>query len=129
MGAQYLPGHWLRNYRVGGTAAAALERLLETCRQQGTQVILVSVPVTLPHRQWYTPPIEASFQAYLNRLTRAYGCRCVDYRDRVPDAFFLDSHHLNDDGQLYFTRLLVHDLLAPLWQGKSGPGGQVVQLP
>lgn len=114
-----LPGRWLRRFEVGGTSVAALERLLQKCQKKGIRVVLVGVPVTSPHRGLYKPPIEEPFQAYLARVTRKFGCQFVDYRGRIPDTLFVDNHHLSPDGQLHFGRLLVHEVLAPLWRGHT----------
>jgi hypothetical protein len=110
---------WLRRFHRGGSRAHALERILARCRDMGTAVLLVQAPVTLAHRQAYTPEMNQEFLAYLEGLTRAYGFRFVDYRDRLPDNLFVDNHHLAREGGVYFSRLLTFEVLAPFWQERS----------
>jgi hypothetical protein len=111
------PYRWLGHFQIGGTATAALERMLERCREHGIRPILVGVPVTQPHRAAYTPPIEAAFQMYVHAIVQRFGCSFVDYRAQVPDAFFSDNHHLlPDEGGLYFSHRLACEVLAPAWR-------------
>jgi hypothetical protein len=124
-----LPGRWLRRFRVGGTATAALERLLRACRDEGIRVVLVGVPVSSPHRKLYVPAIDEPFLAYVQQVAAAHGCQFIDYRGRVPDTLFLDNHHLCPAGQAYFDRLLVHEVLTPLWRQRQGTDSQVSRLP
>jgi Protein of unknown function (DUF1574) len=111
---------WLRRFHVGGNRANALERILARCRDMGTEVLLVQAPVTLGHRQAYAPEINQEYLAYVQRLTRIYGCRFVDYRDRAPDNLFEDDHHLRSEGGVFFSRLLTFEVLAPFWQARLG---------
>jgi hypothetical protein len=113
---------WLTPYHAGGVSVAALERTLRLCRDNGIEPILVGVPVTRWHRQNYTPAIEAAYRGEMDRLARAYGCRFVDYRDRVPDGLFKDVHHLQLEGGVYFSRMLTRAVLAPAWQARHTGG-------
>jgi len=105
--------HWLRNYQVGGTAAACLERLVQRCEQQGIRVVLIAPPVTELHRQTYTPEINTAYLAYLRRFAEDHHCPLVDYRDRLPDKLFLDNHHLLAEGSECFSRILASEVLTP----------------
>lgn len=105
---------WLKNYSVGGGAGRALERLVQRCREEEVQVILVGVPVTEAHRALYTPEIDHAFLARLVDVSRRYHCRFVDYRGRIPDDYFLDNHHLHRSGGYYFSKLLAQETLAPV---------------
>ncbi|HEV8061751.1 MAG TPA: hypothetical protein VGP68_17875 [Gemmataceae bacterium] len=108
---------WLRNYRIRGSATSgALERVLRECREEGIEVVLLGIPVTAPHRTAYTPEIDREFFAYVQKLTQDYGCRFVNYRDRIPDSLFSDNHHLSPVGGVYFSRLLTFELLGPFCQ-------------
>ena len=110
---------WLRRYRVDGGAARALERLLARCHDAGIRVALVGVPVSSWVRELYTPEIERTFGAYIDRVSRRYGAEFVDYRAKVPDRFFRDHHHLNRRGSELFVRLLVAEVLAPRWSASA----------
>jgi hypothetical protein len=106
---------WRRfhNYRPGGTTAAALERLLRRCRENGIEVVLIGAANDSHFRRHYTPDRDAAYYAYIGRLTRTYGCRFVDYRDAVPDQLFNDVCHLSGDGGHYLTRKLTREVLSP----------------
>jgi hypothetical protein len=112
-------GRWLRDYRVGGGAARALERLLQRCRQRQIGVVLVGVPVSSSQRQVYTPEIDAAFLGYVRRLTSTYGCAFVDYRARLPDHCFCDSHHATPEGGVYFSSLLACEVLLDAFQHRE----------
>ena len=104
------------NYRIGGNNTAALERMLQSCRANGIKPILLAPPVTAPHRQVYTPAIEAAFGDYVHALCQHYGCTYVDFRAQVPDALFSDNHHLLPEaGGRYFSRRLTEEVLVPAW--------------
>jgi hypothetical protein len=102
---------WLRNYQVGGTAAACLEQLIQHCEQQGIRVVLIAPPVTKLHRRTYTPEINAAFLAYMRQLTDSHHCPFLDYRARLPDKLFLDNHHLLAEGSVRLCRLIADEVL------------------
>jgi hypothetical protein len=107
---------WLRNYRLAGLTSQALERVLARCRAERIAVLLVAPPVSGPHRSFYSAGVEEAFQRYIAALTRTYGCRFADYRNRVPDTCFFDHHHLGAQGSDYFSRLLAREVLIPTWR-------------
>ncbi|OAI47466.1 hypothetical protein AYO44_09550 [Planctomycetaceae bacterium SCGC AG-212-F19] len=111
-GASLVPD-WLRHYHVGGTAAAALTRLLQRCQANGSAVLLVCPPLTDAHQQAYSPAIEAAFQGHIRQLTAQFPCRFVDFRNRLPVGLFIDNHHLRPEGGERFSALLAHEVLAP----------------
>ena len=39
----------------------------------------------------------------------------VDYRDALPDRFFIDHHHAAPEGSILFSRKLAVEVLAPAW--------------
>ncbi len=57
----------LRDYRPGGNAAAALERLLCRCRDNGIEPILLSVPLSSAHRRRTPPPLRRHTRRTLRR--------------------------------------------------------------
>jgi hypothetical protein len=107
---------WLKDYRLGGAALRALDRIVNRCQEEGIEVILVGVPVSTPHRQLYTPAIEAEFLACMNQLTERPGCRFLDWRDRFPDELFVDNHHLFREGALAFSRQFASEVLVRHYQ-------------
>jgi hypothetical protein len=113
---------WLKDYRIGGGAAQALERLVHRCREHHIQVILVAAPVASAHRALYTPEIDAQFLDYMHRFAATHQCRFADYRASVPDEYFLDNHHVDPEGRKHFSRQLVEELLSPVWQAQHPAG-------
>jgi hypothetical protein len=111
-GASQVP-RWLRDFRVGGTSAAALDRLLQRCVAEGIEMILLAPPVTAAHRAAYTPAIDAEFHAYIRQVAARYHCRFVNCRERVPEGLFLDNHHLLPEGGQYFSELVAREVLVP----------------
>ncbi len=111
-----LVSDWLRDYQLGPVVTTALERLLARCRAERIDVLLVGVPVMAGHRAQYKPEIDAVYLGYVHSLIARYGCRFVDFRDRVPDYGFRDALHTNDTGSVYFSHLLGREVLIPLWR-------------
>ncbi len=107
---------WLRDYRLSSVTTAALDRLLQRCRAEGIDVLLVGVPVMKAHRELYTPEIDAIYLDYVRSLVARYGCRFVDFRDRLPDHAYGDALHYNQAGDEYFCRILAREVLIPLWR-------------
>jgi hypothetical protein len=101
----------LHDFRIGGPAAAALERMVAGCADVGARVLLVGVPVTSSFRTAFTPAINSSYREFLADICRRHGCRFTDCRACVPDGGFVDAHHLSADGARYFSRLLVREVL------------------
>jgi hypothetical protein len=107
---------WITPYHIDGVSPAALERVLARCREEGIGVILLGIPACSAHRAAFTPEINAEYGAYMDRLTRAYGCRFVDARDWVPDANYLDALHVRSEGggTRIFTDRFVREVLLKL---------------
>lgn len=107
---------WISPYHIDGVSPAALERILARCRDEGIGVILLGIPACTAHRQAFTPEINAEYAAYMDRVTREYGCQFVDARDWVPDANYLDALHVRseDGGARNFTDRFVREVLLKL---------------
>jgi hypothetical protein len=105
----------LRHYHFGGGNVRALERLLLLCREQGIEVLLLTPPTTGMYRGGYPPEVEADYHSHLAGLQKRFGCRFLDCRDWLEDNLFQDSHHLRNEGGLYFSCLFAHRVLIP-WQ-------------
>ena len=115
----FLVDRELRDYAPQGPARAALERSLERCRAAGVPVLLLGVPLPGPHREKYTPAIEASFRDYVAELRTRFDAPYVDCRDALPDALFADPNHAAPEGRERFTRYLAEAILAPRWNALS----------
>jgi len=81
--------------------------------------ILVGVPVAKPHFECYSAKINQEFLSYMSLLCQKYGCHFVDYRNRLPDDLFHDTHHLNPNGNIVFSQILVEDVLCEVWSQRS----------
>lgn len=110
---------WLRDYRIAGLNPRHLESMLKLLRTHKVTIILVGVPVSQPHYDCYTHDINQKFLDYMSYLSRTYGCRFVDYRNRVPDEFFRDTHHLTKNGGAFFSRMLQEEVLCEAWRQSS----------
>jgi hypothetical protein len=106
----------LQDYRVDGMAPRGLERLLDRCRRSGIPVVLVGVPVSSPYQRATTPEIDAAFLEYVGHLEQCYGCSYSDWRTRLADGYFIDGHHANPAGAVFFSRHLAAELLADRWR-------------
>jgi hypothetical protein len=107
---------WITPYHIDGVSPAALERFLGRCRAEGIGVVLLGIPACTAHREAFTPPIKAEYAAYLDRVTREYGCEFVDASDWVPDAMYVDALHVGSagGGAKLFTDRLVREVLVRL---------------
>jgi hypothetical protein len=112
----FLPALWLRDSRLSPAVTAALARLLDRGRAAGITVVLVGAPVTVGHRALYTPDIDAAYLAFIHGMVSTYGCRFVDFRDRIPDHGFRDVMHLNGVGSWCFSHTLAREVLIPVWR-------------
>jgi hypothetical protein len=106
-GGRFAGTSWLRSYRVERLNVDALSRTIARCRALGCEVVLITPPLSSPHRVNYTPVIEEAYQGVLG----ATGCRHIDCRDWMADDHFMDSHHLTADGGRAFTRRFVAEVL------------------
>lgn len=113
-GAKEVVRRWLHDYRIGGPAPAALERMLGRCRAEGIRVILLGIPLCSFHRDEMTPDIYATYSEYINGLVAEYGCRFVNCRDWVPDLMFGDTLHVRSEtGGMLFTDRFTREVLLP----------------
>jgi hypothetical protein len=106
----------LSGYVPRGPAREALERSLSRCGAAGVPVVLLGVPLAGPHRERYTPAIQATFAAYVEELKLKFGTTYRDCRDALPDALFTDHNHAASAGQQEFSRNLTDAILALRWR-------------
>ncbi|MFQ3592085.1 MAG: hypothetical protein SNJ82_02720 [Gemmataceae bacterium] len=108
-GGQHAYRSWLKNYRMQSINVVALHRLIAKARRLGAEVWLMTPPLSLAHRQHYTPEIESAYQA----LLAGTGCRHLDCRDWMEEEHFVDSHHLSLEAGRLFTRRWLREVLRP----------------
>jgi hypothetical protein len=109
-------GKETRDYHLQGVVTRRLERLLARCQSSGIAVLLVRVPVSSPQRRGITAEVNAAFLQYMKTLTALHGCCFTDCRDRIPDSYFRDGHHVYAEGGIYFSRRFAATELAPWWR-------------
>lgn len=112
---RHAPG--LQAFHVNGQADQALRALLQLCRREQIQAVLVLMPEGTVYWDWYAPATRAQVDAYMSLLGRTYAVPVVDARDWVPDEGFRDAHHLLPGGAAVFTERFGRKVFWPLLQG------------
>jgi hypothetical protein len=107
---------YLRHYQLTGATSAAFERTLAMLHARGCAVVLLQPPLSSVQRALFTVEMREAFDAFVQRLRRAYGCEFVDYSQRFADTSFVDSYHASNVGSLRFTELLANEVVAPAWR-------------
>ncbi len=115
---QYAPN--LQKLTVHESADRALRELLDLCRRQGTDVVLLLTPESGQFRGWYPPEAERLVRAYTDELRRECGVPVVDARSWMADGDFVDGHHLHPYAAVAFTERLGREVLEPLAGGQFG---------
>jgi hypothetical protein len=110
----------LQHYHVDAACDRATHDLLDLCRRERIQVVLMLTPEGSEFRGWYSPETHAHVQQYVAELSHQYGVPVVDAREWSADDDFQDSHHLLKKGAVQFTRRLGRDVLQPLVAGRLG---------
>jgi hypothetical protein len=104
----------IADWRMDPLLDGATRDLLMLCRERGIRVALVLFPETTEFRSWYGPGVEDQIQDYLARLRFECGIPIHDARDWMPDACFIDQHHLSNSGAAEFSARLEKEVIAPL---------------
>lgn len=115
--AQYHNG--LQLFAIRPDADQALRELVELCRREGIDVVLVVSPESSEFRQWYHPTAQKELAAYLADFRISQEIPLIDARAWLPDAEFVDGHHANGAGAVRFTQRLARKVLEPLIKGSS----------
>jgi hypothetical protein len=76
---------------------------------------LVQPPLSSVQRALFTDEIRTPFAEFVRRL-QTNGCEFADYSASLPDRFFVDNHHANNEGSFVFTELLAREVVLPAWQ-------------
>ena len=78
---------------------------------------LVLMPEGSAFRSWYSPPMWAQIQGFLNDLGCEFTAPLINARDWVADEDFYDSHHMFAHGAAVFTERFGPEVLAVVRQG------------
>jgi hypothetical protein len=111
---------YLNSFRLGGPACQALRELLELCHDQRIRAALVLMPEGTDFRSWYSAPVWAQIESYLDGLSQEFATPIVNARDWVADEDFVDSHHLMMRGAAAFTDRLGREAVVPLVRSQLG---------
>jgi hypothetical protein len=122
--------HHLKRFAVSHHQRRALHSIVDLCEQEQMQLILLLPPVTAAQRRGYTGPVDGQFLSFLHEATQDRPCvRILDARDWLPDAAFVDNHHVNQNGAQHFTRRFVEHVLAPTWPKGTTMAGSEQERP
>lgn len=116
---QYRPG--LQNFHVTDVADNSLREMIELCRRENVEVVLVLTPESSEFRGWYADATRKHVNDYCDNLRHHCGVRIIDARTWLPDEDFLDAHHALPRGAETFTQRLGRDVLEPLIRGELRP--------
>lgn len=117
--SQYYPG--LQDFQISDVADQSLRELIELCRGEQVDLVLVLTPESSEFRGWYPEKTQKTIQDYCEGLRRRCDVRVIDARSWLPDEDFLDAHHALPRGAEAFTLRLGRDVLQPLIHGTLRP--------
>jgi hypothetical protein len=104
----------LGHFQVMPIADRALRGLIDVCRKEKIELVLVVTPEGSRFKSWYPPGSERGLHAYLQELSRNYRVPVVDAGDWLHDGDFCDGHHAFASGAETFTLRLGREVLQPL---------------
>ena len=102
----------LKGWTLDADQVAAATELVDELRADGTDVVLVVLPVTQDYVDQH-PNGAADFDAFLasaQGIAGSTGAPLVDLHDAAPTELFADTHHLNADGAAWFSAELATQL-------------------
>ena len=109
----------LADYEIPGRTSAALEALIARCHRDGMKVILLETPMHSSLRALFVPAITGPYREFVKHLEETYGCRFVDFSERLPDTMFFDGVHTNGEGREVFSGLFADEVLGPVWRDEK----------
>ena len=96
---------------AGTLAARSLALLVRELVEQGTEVMLVNMPL----HPMLGAVVPAERRAALNQFLatlRSERVSVLDYQDRIPASGFVDLVHMNAEGRIAFTQVMIEVLAA-----------------
>ena len=103
----------LKSYRISEKADKTMHELLDLCRREKIQAMLLMMPEGTEFKTWYPSSARESIGCYVAKLGHEFDIPVNDCRDWMNDAAFWDNHHLLPSGATEFTRRFVHELYLP----------------
>jgi hypothetical protein len=127
MGLVFQPS--LREFRISDVSDRAIRRILNVCRREGIDILLVLLPEASEFRDFYRPGAEADVDAYLARLSQEYSLPVVDGRRWCADQDLPDGIHLTPQAAVPFTDRIGREVLRPWVAGWPDRSGTVARIP
>lgn len=115
--------------RVGRGPAQSLRDLVETCRREQIQVVVVAMPESTTFRSWYSAEASSELRDFLGELHDRRGAGVVVASDWVADKEFVDGHHMTAEGSRAFTERLRDELQRLLARPEGVAGRDGVRPP
>jgi hypothetical protein len=93
---------------------AALVKMIDLCRAKGAVPVLITTPFLNEYSQYYSKDFLDSFYGFINKFSDEHNVLYLDYafdeRFRNSPNLFINSDHLNREGALMFTDIVMKDL-------------------
>ncbi len=91
-----------------------LRNMIELCRKRNITPVLITTPFSYCYNQYVTEEFLNQFYAKINQIAQDYGISYYDYshdqRFQTRLEYFGDADHLNEEGAVYFTSLLMEEV-------------------
>jgi Protein of unknown function (DUF1574) len=109
---QYHPA--MGPYEPASNAFAALDAILDTCKQIDLPVVMVLMPEGPYFRSFYPPEMQEQFEKRFARISKDRSVLLVNARDWLTEQELYDSHHALPAGAARFSHRLQEEILAPV---------------
>ena len=102
-----------------GEQYEALVRIIEKCKSNDIQIILITAPTMSCFYEGFTEEFLDKFYADMEEISKTYDVRYIDYTGdaRFPDDkdLFKDPDHMTAYGSKLFTEVFLQDNASVLW--------------
>jgi hypothetical protein len=105
------------DFKVADISNRATHDLLDLCRHEHIQVVLLLSPEGPLFQSWYSPRNRQVIDAYCKAVSQEYAVPLIDARDWLEEGDFVDSHHVYLKGARRFTQRFSSEVLRPLVAG------------
>ena len=109
---QYHPA--MGPFEPATNAFAALNAILDTCKQINLPVVMVMMPEGPFFRSFYPAGMQEQFEARFAEVSKERSVLLINARDWLSEQELYDSHHALPAGADHFSHRLQQEVLAPL---------------
>jgi hypothetical protein len=109
----------LGEFRLAARSARALEEIVETCGNKQVPAAMILMPEGTEFRSLYSRQARTQIDAFLARLSRAWGVPVFNASEWVGDDGFWDGHHMLPKGADEFTDRFGREVLTPLLKSRD----------